>query len=290
MPQRRAALALARHYLSVDRPADALATLERAPEEEIHDAPFWLVLADALRQLDRADEGVDAARQGLELDPHDVALLDMLALCELARGNLDEAQAALEAALELSPTQPVVLGHLALARARAKDAVGARDAVAEAMRIAPESLAVLRVRAQVAWLTDDAAAERYVDELLAREPEDRIGHALRGNLAVRRKDYVPAARAFEQAARLAPSDADVARAARNSRIAAHPVLAPVRGVWRFGRWRAYAVVMVLSGALAAAGLAALRMVVLGCWVGIALLSWTAPRFLRWRDRRRYGGF
>ena len=52
------------------------------------------------------------------------------------------------------------------------------------MSVDPESQSVLRVRAQVAVLADDPEAKDYIDDLLAADPEDQIGHALRGNLAI----------------------------------------------------------------------------------------------------------
>jgi hypothetical protein len=148
----------------------------------------------------------------------------------------------------------------------------------------------MRVRAQIAVLADDEDAGRYVDELLAVAPEDRVAHALRGNLAVRDKRFGHAASAFGEAARLDPRDAEVARAARGARVAAHPVLAPVRPVWRFGRWRSYFLYLTIITALAAAKLQTLRIAVIVVWLAIVLLSWFGPRILHWREKRKYGGF
>ena len=99
---------------------------------------------------------------------------------------------------------------------------------------------------------------------------------------------MPAARAFAEAARLDPTDRDVARVARETRVAAHPVLAPVRAVHRFGRWRAYFTYLILLGLLGATHQTSLRGVLVGVWLVIVVLSWTGPRFLRWRERRKYG--
>jgi len=139
-------------------------------------------------------------------------------------------------------------------------------------------------------LADDEDAARYIDELLAAAPEDRIAHALRGNLAVRRKRFGHAARAFAEAARLDPRDAEIAEVAREARVAAHPVLAPVRPMWRFGRWRSYFLYLTILTVLAAAKLETLRIAVAIVWVSIVLLSWFGPRILRRREKRKYGAF
>ena len=281
-------LALARHYVDIDRPQRALDALGAMPEEALSDPEFWLLRVEALRELGRSAEAAEAARRGLELDPEDISLLDALAIAELDGERLEPAAAALAAALEIEPNHPVLLAHRALVLANAKRFAEAREALFHALRVDPESVEVLRVRAQVAVLAEEPDAERYVDELLERSPEDRTGHLLRGSLAADRSRYVPAARAFAEAARLDPTDRDVARVARETRVAAHPVLAPVRAVHRFGRWRAYFTYLILLGLLGATHQTSLRGVLVGVWLVIVILSWTGPRFLRWRERRKYG--
>ena len=182
----------------------------------------------ALLQLERYDECAEAATRGLERSPEEIELLDLLALAYMDSGHSITAGRVLEQALEISPEHPILLAHAALAAAKAGEFDEAKELVAKAMRLAPELVVVLRVRAQVAYLAGDREAPQYVDELLAREPEDAIGHALRGNVAIRGKRYVSASRAFEEAARLDPSDDEFADVARTTRVAAHPLLAPVR--------------------------------------------------------------
>jgi tetratricopeptide (TPR) repeat protein len=281
-------IALARHYVEIDRPQAALDALAVASDDELTDVEYWLLRAEALRELERSEEAVEAARLGLELDPDEYALLDALGLAELDRDRVDAALEALTAAVELEPEHPVLLAHLALALARANRFVDARAALARAMRVAPDDAHVLRVRAQVAFLAEDAAAEPYVVQLLRKEPDDQTGHALRGALAARNHDYLPAAAAFAEAARIDPTERSVALAARESRIAAHPVLAPVRRVWKFGRWRSYFLYLGVAAFLAAARLETIRIVVAVIWGSVALLSWIGPPILRRREKRKYG--
>ena len=121
-------LALARHYLEVGRPQAALDALAGVTGDELDDAEYWAIRAEALLELDRAVEGAEAARRGLEHDPEDMSLLDALALCELNRGRPAAARQALDSALAILPDHPVLLSHHALALALDKryDARAAR--------------------------------------------------------------------------------------------------------------------------------------------------------------------
>jgi len=283
-------LELARHYLSIERPQAALDALGKVSGDDLEEPDYWLIRAEALIDLDRPAEGAEAARRGLEQDPEDIGLLDALAICELEQGKIGASERALASALELAPEHPILLSHRALVLARGERFDDARAAVAEAMQSDPESTSVLRVRAQVAVLAKDDEAARYIDELLAADPEDRIGHALRGNLAVSQKRFKHASQSFTEAARLDPRDAEIAEVARDARVAAHPVLAPVRPIWRFGRWRAYFLYLSIIVVLAAARLETLRRVVIVAWLVIVVLSWVGPWILRRREKRKYGAF
>jgi tetratricopeptide (TPR) repeat protein len=281
-------LTLARRYLDVDRPERALAALESGAD--LDDVEYWEVRAEALLELDRPGEAADAARRGLDLEADNVLLLDLLALAEIALDNDKEAERILATALEFDPDNPLLLAHRALALARRKRYDDARRDIASAMQIAPDWTPVLTVRAQVAVLSKDAHASEYIDDLLEEDPENRMGHALRGGLSLQQARFRPAREALDEAARLDPSDPDVAAAAREARVLLHPVLAPVRPVWRYGRWRSYFTYLTISAALAAAGLKSIRYVVVSIWLVIVILSWTAPRILMWREKRKYGGF
>jgi tetratricopeptide (TPR) repeat protein len=283
-------LGLARHYLEVGRPGDALAALERAGGSDPEQPEYSLLRGRALYALERWREGAEAARIGLRRAPHHVGLLNLLALCELEDGKAAEAATTLARGLEIEPQNEVLLANRALVLARLGEFSEARRAVADATRIAPTSAHVLRMRALVAVRAGDREARQFVEELLAHEPEDELAHLLQGSLAAGRKSYAAALRAFDEAARLDPANTDLAGVARQARVAAHPLLAPVRPVWRLGRWRSYFLFLALSFGLAAAGLKSLRVVVVGIWLLIVLLSWTGPRLVRWRARRKYGDF
>jgi Flp pilus assembly protein TadD len=289
-------LALARHYLQIGNARRALAELEQA-HEGVDDEEFWCLRANALFELGRWDEAARAAQAGLELEPADVELLDVLAIAELERGREKEARKAIDAALELAPHVPDLHAHRALILARRKPKSfrmasfrEARAAVDEALRLDPQSEVALRVRAQVALLSGDTHhADAYADGVLAAEPDDEFSHLFRGSVHADRADFKRAVRHFEEAARLNPESPDAGEALREARVGAHPLLAIVRPVWRFGRMRSWLVYLAVISALALARLPSIRYAVIGIWLAMIVLSWTAPPLLRrYYDRKRRG--
>jgi Flp pilus assembly protein TadD len=284
-------LMLALHYLEIGNEQQALAALDRVDDDALDEPVYWLIRTSALRELARTDEAVDAAKRGLALDPEDVALLHSLGIAELDRDRFTAAERALRTALRLDPDDVDLHAHLALTLANRGRYGDARDEIERALLLEPDSVSALRVRAQVAFLgSDDPATIRaYVADLLREEPDDQIGRAILGYVSARKKDFARSARELGAAARLDPGNQSIATGAREARVLAHPILAPVRPIWRFGRWRAYFVYLALFIALAAAHQTTLRLILAGVWIALVVLSRAGPRILRRLERRKYGG-
>src|SRR5262249_14300623 len=146
-------LALARRYLELRRPQQALAAVG-----ESLDADAWAVRAQALLDLGRADDAAEAARRGLAEAPDDVPLLDLLGLAEKRRGDVAAAERAFLAALARWPEHPTLLAHYAHLLLQAGHLPRARELIAEAERIAPEEPEVLSLRVAYGYV----AANRRV--------------------------------------------------------------------------------------------------------------------------------
>ena len=288
---RDSALELAQHYVEIGNDRAALDALGRADDDALDDVDYWIIRSAALRGLDRSPEAADAARRGLELDPEDISLLDSLALAEVDRDHFGSALKALGTALELAPDEPVLHAHNALALALSGRHAEGRKAAETALELDPTGISALRSRAQVALIAGDDAAtvRRYADDLLERAPNDQVGHAVLGSMSARQKDFRRSARELAEAARIDPSNRLVAQGAREARVYAHPVLAPMRPIWRFGRWRAWGLFVALSITLGAFHQWVLRVILTCFWLLLVVLSRAGPPILRRLEKRKYGG-
>ena len=280
-------LAIARRYLEIGNPKRALAEVEKGGAD-FENSKFWAIRAEALFDLKRWREAGEAARRGLEIEPHSIMLLDILAICQLNLGKKKEAEKRVRAALELAPQHPTLLAHHAVILAKSKRFDEAQSALDEASRLAPESTDVVMARAQVTSMRGDRRrAGESADQLLQLEPDSDLSHLTRGAVDMRSARFKHAVRHFEEAARLNPDKPGVRDALREARVGANPLLAPVRPVWRFGRMRSWLVYITIASALAFAHLYSLRYAIAGVWITACVLSWVAPPILRrWYDRKR----
>ena len=240
-------LVRARHDLDRDRPDRALDALSKVTGPELETYEFWTLRARALYRLRRWEEALEAAQTGLERRPDDFQLLDVLALAHLESGHKKQARTTIEHALELYPDQAVLHAHRALILARMKPRLfrlasykDARAAVDEALRLDPHSDAALRVRAQVATLSRDPHASQYAAELLSFDPEDDRAHVIAGSALARHGQIASGLDHYVEAARLDPSDPQLAWMGRRARVLQGRFAAPLllankltRGYFRF---------------------------------------------------------
>jgi tetratricopeptide (TPR) repeat protein len=277
-------LELARHYSDIGQPQRVLDALEGT--EAFESAEGWMLRGEALYQLDRYEEGADAARRGLELDPEDIGVLDVLALNLMELGDLDGAERALLSALEVWPENEVLLCHYALACAQAGQKEKAEQLVGRAERLDPESVDVLRTRAQVAYFSGDRRkTKRYADELLAVAPEDRVGHMLHGNLLAQSNVYRSLPH-HEEAVRLDPSDRDLADVVRHNRTLTHWLQWPIYPVQRFGPLKVWAAYLVLFLVVSSLGYTWLTVTFVALYLFMVVYSWTIAPLSRWLMQRK----
>ncbi len=276
-------LSLARHDLDRGRPDRALVALEKVTGAEVEAYEFWNLRAQALFELSRWDEAAAAAEVGLEREPADAALLDVLALSQLERGRKKEARATIDAAIELYPEVAELHAHRALILARCAQRSfrptsygGARGAVEEALRLDARSEIALRVRAQIAIMSNDRRAREYAEEVLALEPDDGGAHAIRGAALARRGDVFGGLRHFEEAARLDPSDPTLAWVGRHGRALQRPFFAPLLFLERVSGGRIRFAWLLVVFASAHSGVPLLMVAVVAFWI----YMWVAHAYLR----------
>lgn len=215
----------ARHDLLRGRPDRALVALGQVTGAELESEEFWLLRAAALHDAGDPKAAVEAAQNGLEHDPADFGLLDVLALAQLASGRKKEALATVESALVLYPESADLHAHRALILARCAERPfrltsykKARAAAEDAVRLEPDSDLALRVRAKIAAISGDSRAQAYAEELLALDPESESAHVISGTALAKRGDVHAGLDHYLEAARLDPSDPQLAWLGRRSLI------------------------------------------------------------------------
>jgi tetratricopeptide (TPR) repeat protein len=235
-------LVRARHDLDRGRPDRALDALAAVTGAELETHEFWQLRAAALYDLRHWDGAIDAARKGLDDEPENLQLLDVLALAQLERGRKKQALATIDHALELHPDEAILHAHRASILLRKKrrsfrleSYKKARAAAEEALRLDPHCEAALRVRARIAALSRDRHAEEFAAELLAADPEDERAHVITGVAHARRGDVHTGLDHFLEAARLDPSDPQLAWLGRRSRILKRWYVRPVLFLERLTR-------------------------------------------------------
>ncbi|PWR15981.1 hypothetical protein DKT69_08090 [Micromonospora sicca] len=273
--------------LEMNRPEQALEELARLPGPVATDPHVYRLRAVALSTLDRWDEVAEVARQGLAEVGPDAELLGRLGLALRSQGAFAPAERALLDALALEPQDPWLLCQYADLCVTVGQTDKASRLLARAAELAPEHPAVYASRIQLAYAGGhDRAAERVTREFLGRYPEHPVALALHGGIAVERGRIGDAHRSFGRAVAHDPDDPDYAEAAWETRVYTHPLLLPLRPLYRLGirMW------LIAVGSIAVLNLAKLyvpALVVALAWLLYSLWSWIAPPLVRRLVRGRW---
>jgi len=284
------AMTLARHYLEIDRPQQALDAL-RSPGSDLLDDPwFWLLRGWAYYDLDQRTLAMQAIQKGLAVAPEHPNLLFLLAMCEERGGNLVAAEHAILRALRQQPENSYMLCTYARILAQGDQFPKAERLLDRARQQDPDEPEVQRTAALLSYLRgDDRRAAQISLESLRDDPDDvRSRHAL-GAALLRQGRVTAANRHLKAAARLQPEQKAIAGSARVSRVAAHWLLLPLRPLYRIGTVGVWFGAIAIYFLLTAAGLG-----IIAKWFALAYLvlcvySWVVPPILKWWYRRRYGG-
>jgi tetratricopeptide (TPR) repeat protein len=280
-------LFLAAHWLELGRPERSLEELSRAGDAVVEDPSAHLIKAAALLEMGRDADATDAARDGLELDPEHVGLLELLATSRWRLNDHAGAERAFLEALRRHTEDPVLLARYALLVAQEGQLEKAGRLLGEAARIDPDEATVHYVSAVVAYLNgDDSEAARRGRELLGADPEHAGAHAFLGRLDFEHGRTTRGGEHLRRAASLDPDSPTHRAAAREARIVNHPALRPLRAVVRFGPGKIWIAAIVVVFGLRAAGLETVATIAALVYLAFALYSWVAPPIVKWWVRRR----
>jgi tetratricopeptide (TPR) repeat protein len=288
MPEhtRDTAIAKAWALLEADRAEQALAELSRlSPDQAAAPVAFHL-RGQALIRLERWSEVQANARSGLtEIGP-DPVLLGQLGFALVETGEYVNAERAFLDALALAPHDIDLLCGYSRLCLSAGQADKAQQLWQRAAALNPHHRSVMATRVVLAIGTaDDREAQRASDAFLAEYPADPVALAFQGQVAEMRgrSGYG----SIRQAVASDPTDREYADLAWEAKVYAHPLMAPLRPLFRLGTVKSWLLAVAIMFGLRAIGLGVLSFVAAMAWIALCVYSWVVPPLVRkWVFRHR----
>lgn len=181
-------------------------SLRRALADDPDFAMAHGLLALCLLQRKNLKEATEAAERAVGLAPDLPFAHYVLACTLLERNRLSEAEEAVKQAIELNPYDAdlhMLLGNIFMNQRRWTAALDEAD---EGLRLDPEHGACANLRAMaLVKLGRKDEADRVMEGVLARDPEDAFSHANQGWTALNQNDPKKALEHFREALRLDPT-------------------------------------------------------------------------------------
>lgn len=176
--------------MQLDRPADALASYERAVALAPGHAPSWLNRGNTLSRLGRTDAALASYDRAVAAAPDLVQGHSNRAQALNLMGRHEEALAAAERALALQPGHVGALGHRGSALyelERFDEALATHEAAARAAAGAPEPLTDVGMTLTALGRYDEAAAA--LDAAIAAAPTAPLPRYRRAHVRLLQRDF-----------------------------------------------------------------------------------------------------
>jgi tetratricopeptide (TPR) repeat protein len=267
--------------IEAGRPEHAIEELSRLPAFLADEQVAFALRAEAFLQLARFADAADAARRGLAVGAPDPELLGMLGSALQELGDYPGAERAMLDGLALAPTDVNLLCRYSMLCMAVGQSDKAAGLLAAAMEENPEAPLVYVTRIDLAYARgQDREAERISREFLGLYPNHPLALALHGRSASVRGRVGSAYGSFRQAIRESPGDAQIAEAAWVTRINAHPLLWPLRPLYRFGTMKTWLFSIALIFGLRALGYTPAAFIWSVSWALYCVYSWVAPSIVR----------
>lgn len=194
-------------YLTMNRPADAVAHARKAVAAN-PDSP-WVraTLLEALIQAGRSAEALKEGRAALLVAPDDPTLHKLTGVASYEKGRYKEARTHLERSLELFPEDASTHAVLGMTFAHLKDKGKAKGHAFRAVSLDPENAFVQRAQGDVfLQLKEWENAKRAYRRALELDPEDTYTHTNLGYALQESGDREAAIEHTVNAARLDPTN------------------------------------------------------------------------------------
>ncbi len=166
---------------------------ERKLESNPRNTRYIYEMATQLVDLGHISEGAEYTKRGLELDPDNWELLNILGIIHLKQGDWKEAEHCFRSALKSRSDHPDLYNNLGVALIEQKDPAAALLSFEGGLEFSPDNANLLRNAASACLgLEQLDKASMYVTGSLGIDPFSARSHAILADIAHRRGDLAGA--------------------------------------------------------------------------------------------------
>lgn len=193
-------IALAQIDLDTGRPADAIALLEQARDENLESLGLLLELANMYGRMGRDADALVAAREAAVLAPYDPDARLVLGRAQLSAGKLGAARDTLGNLVLQVPESADAHFELAKLQLRENEPRGAQASLGRALVLAPDRVDINVVQAELLLAQDNPdAALAIALEIQDAYPYSTEGYILAGEVLMSQQQPQAAIAAYESA-------------------------------------------------------------------------------------------
>lgn len=165
-----------------------------------------LALAQHYLSKNEKQKALSEARQALTANPDNLDALDTMGRIQLALGEKESAKSNYAKLVQLAPKSYLAHYKYALAQLALNDAKGARASLEQSLRLRPGFLDAQAVLARVALQQRRSEeALNIAKQIQGQHPTLPTGFDLEGDVLMAGKQYLAAAKRYDQAYRIAPA-------------------------------------------------------------------------------------
>ena len=282
------AILRAAHLLQLHRAEQALITLAEAGETALTPAA-WLIRTQALIQLERITQAIQAAAAGMAAFPDSAMTAYAFALAQFMNDDLQEAETALLHAIHLDPDDPDSWELYARCCALAGQHDKSMALLDQAAALDPEGIGHIRARAWCVFLSgQDRLSRQYARQALSINPLDTASLNMLGSAQLSLGEIADSHRILGQSVREDPRNAHTAALAFEARLQSHWSMAPLRLFQILGPAGSWLLAVAIMIGLNLLELYIPLLVFAVAYVVLVVWSWIGPGLIRRLLRRQLG--
>ncbi len=194
-------------YIRAGKPEEALAKLNSVIEESYEFFPLIGLKSDILVSLDRLDEAMETAEDGLKMKPDEVGFWQVKGHIHFLRRNYSEAVKCLRKGIEIDKNDSLSHYYLGASLLGIKETKMALGEYEEALRLDPEEITYMNGKARaLVSLGRREEASKIAHQIISRDPKSTFGYDILAQVADSYEERLPY---VEKILELSPNDIEM---------------------------------------------------------------------------------